>query len=540
MEVEMEDDNSSSNTVVEFTFTAVEIDLDYEFEAARFFDFKREESLEEAREAEMWFDSVESYPPSPFAVRLLSRELSENADVASQSKGFDDASQLDGVSDVRAPEDSAMALRNTDGDGVNEGVPLELKSYYLQAFQKQQSTSTIPRGLGFKDSTRNDNYKSKTKPSWKPSFPRTSTLMKPTASQLAKQNQERLVDHFRFQKLGNSSSGIESQAAKRQKLEGGHLCKVTETKQQANFVHKPPKREGTFDGNAGHGRLRITVPRPPDLATAQRAQRIRPKGDIGSEHVASRAPGFRALPLNRKIFEAPSSLHQKRSTPQLPEFQEFHLKTTERAAQNAAAVPSTSACGNNLKVPQKPSFAFAAESSNRESKGISMSTTYCSCDYSTLQKSHVASVSKQEDCETIHRFKALPLNKKIFSSKGDLGVFRSSKRETTVAMTFNFQTEKRAHHAPPVDLFNKLSLASELQQDSGSQLNRPRSRPRPSVFTKGSKENRVCSFQQQSEMKHLSTGKLLRMGSKQVLFDCDKTITEGTPLLTISRNLVIR
>lgn len=347
--------------------------------------------------------------------------------------------------------------------------------------------------------------------------------MKPTASQLAKQNQERLMDHFRFQKLGNNSSGVESQAAKRQKLEGGHLCKVTDTKQQANFVHKAPKREGAFDGNAGHGKLRITVPRPPDLATAQRAQRIRPKGDIGSEHVASRAPGFRALPLNRKIFEAPSLLHQKRSTPQLPEFQEFHLKTTERAAQNAAAVPSTSACGNNSKVPQKHSFAFAAESSNRESKG-----------------SHVASVSKQEDCETIHRFKALPLNKKIFSSKGDLGVFRSSKRETTVAMAFNFQTEKRAHHAPPVDLFNKLSLASELQQDSGSQLNRPR--PRPSVFTKGSKENRVCSFQQQSEMKHLPTGKLPRMGSKQVQFDCDKTIkTEGTPLLTISsRNLVIR
>lgn len=519
----MEDDNSSGNTVVEFTFTAVEIDLDYEFEAARFFDFTREESLEEAREAEMWFDSVESHPPSPFAIRLLSRELSENANVATQSKGFDDASQLDGVSDVRAPEDSAMALRNTDGDGVNEGVPLELKSYYLQAFQKQQPIGTIPRGLAFKDSTRNDNYKSKTKSSWKPSFPRTSTLMKPTASQLAKQNQERLMDHFRFQKLGNNSSGVESQAAKRQKLEGGHLCKVTDTKQQANFVHKAPKREGAFDGNAGHGKLRITVPRPPDLATAQRAQRIRPKGDIGSEHVASRAPGFRALPLNRKIFEAPSLLHQKRSTPQLPEFQEFHLKTTERAAQNAAAVPSTSACGNNSKVPQKHSFAFAAESSNRESKG-----------------SHVASVSKQEDCETIHRFKALPLNKKIFSSKGDLGVFRSSKRETTVAMAFNFQTEKRAHHAPPVDLFNKLSLASELQQDSGSQLNRPR--PRPSVFTKGSKENRVCSFQQQSEMKHLPTGKLPRMGSKQVQFDCDKTIkTEGTPLLTISsRNLVIR
>ena len=34
-------------------------------------------------------------------------------------------------------------------------------------------------------------------------------------------------------------------------------------------------QEGPIDGNLGHGRLRITVPRPPDLATAQRALRIR-------------------------------------------------------------------------------------------------------------------------------------------------------------------------------------------------------------------------------------------------------------------------
>lgn len=60
MEVEMEDDN----TAVEFTFTAVEVDLDYEYEAARFFDFTRVESIDEARQAEMWFDSVDSYPPS--------------------------------------------------------------------------------------------------------------------------------------------------------------------------------------------------------------------------------------------------------------------------------------------------------------------------------------------------------------------------------------------------------------------------------------------------------------------------------------------
>ena len=45
-------------------FVAVEIDLDYEFDAARYFDFTRDESPAEARQAELWFESAKSYPPS--------------------------------------------------------------------------------------------------------------------------------------------------------------------------------------------------------------------------------------------------------------------------------------------------------------------------------------------------------------------------------------------------------------------------------------------------------------------------------------------
>ncbi|XP_071726720.1 protein TPX2 [Rutidosis leptorrhynchoides] len=499
----MEDDNSSGNTAVEFMFTAVEIDLDYEFDTPRFFDFTREESVDEAREAEMWFDSAQSCPPSPFAVRLLSREQNESTNPSTSSEGFGNCNMLESVSNaVQATEDFTMDLSKTDADGTNRGVPLDVMGY-LHAFQKQNPTSSIQ-----KDSTRNGIYKSKTR---KPSCPRASTLMKPTASQLAKQNPERLMDNFRLQKVGNNS-GVESQAAKRQKLEGGHLCKVTDTKQQASYVHKAPKREGRVEGSLGHGRLRITVPIPPDLATAQRAQRIRKKDESGNEHVVSRAPGFRARLLNRKIFEAPSLLHQK-SIPQLPEFQEFHLKTTERALQNTTAVPSTSR--HSSKVPHKPNFAFSAESSSRESRGYIFNILSLSL------RPHVPDAAKQE---TVHKFKALPLNKKIFSSKGDLGVFRSSKRETTVTTAFNFQTEKRGQHVPPVDLFNKLSLASE----SGSQLHRPTSRP-PSIFTKGLKENRVCSVIQQSEV---STPKF---GSKQ--FNNNKVISEGPPLSTINRNL---
>ncbi|XP_076960413.1 uncharacterized protein LOC143636798 [Bidens hawaiensis] len=366
----MEDDYDYSNGD-----PAVEFDADYEFDADRFFDFTRHETSDEASQAEFGrklsafaltlgenmliieicvqcllvkcgvnpgsgpgfgLCSSQLIMVISFSVGLLSREQSENASCSTSSKALHNA-----------PESSSMAFGNTDGEVANEGVSLNLKNYSLQSFQNQQSASTV-----LKENIINASNKSKTKLTWKPSFPRTSTLMKPTASQLAKQNHEHLIENFRFQKSGNNSSVVEGQAAKRQKIEGGHLYKAAYTDQQANFVHKAPKREGNANENLGRGRLRLTVPRSPDLATAQRAQRIRKNDNSGTEHVSTLAPGFRARPLNRKVyFEAPSFLLQKRSTPKLPEFQEFHLKTSERATQNTAAGPSTSGCcDNNSKV----------------------------------------------------------------------------------------------------------------------------------------------------------------------------------------------
>lgn len=59
MDTEMEEDT------IEFTtFTVFEIDLDYEFDAARYFDFSRAESIAEARQAELWFASAATCPPS--------------------------------------------------------------------------------------------------------------------------------------------------------------------------------------------------------------------------------------------------------------------------------------------------------------------------------------------------------------------------------------------------------------------------------------------------------------------------------------------
>lgn len=59
-DMEIEENNNNNNVV----FVAHEIDLDYEFDAARFFDFCVQESAAEARQAELWFETAGSYPPS--------------------------------------------------------------------------------------------------------------------------------------------------------------------------------------------------------------------------------------------------------------------------------------------------------------------------------------------------------------------------------------------------------------------------------------------------------------------------------------------
>lgn len=45
-------------------------------------------------------------------------------------------------------------------------------------------------------------------------------------------------------------------------------------------------------------------------------------------------------------------------------------------------------------------------------------------------------ISKNDVSEGKHVFKARPLNKKVLSSKGDMGIFKNSKRETTVPLVW--------------------------------------------------------------------------------------------------------
>lgn len=505
-------------------FEVYEVDLDYEFDAAMYFDFSRPEAQAEAHQAELWFASAEEYPPSPFVTKLVMREDILMGNVNTSPKSKDEDNIMDSGVGVSG-DFCALDVNDKDCEGTVRGIFTRLQSGNLQKFFNQQLESNTE--VTFYKHAATDQPKAKAKSAVKPFLPRTSTLMKPTASQLAKQNRPVQVSVSRFQtqlvqnseRSLNISSGVENQAAKRQKLEGGLLRKVTGTNQQTSLVHKPPKKDEAVDKNPVYGKMRLTIPREPDLETAYRAQKIRPKNNTNLEHVKPPARIFKARPLNRKILEAPSLSLPKKSTPKLPEFQEFHLKTLERAMQHTSALSSASVnCNNPDKGSDKHCTSTVAGIGNREYKRPS-----------TLD------APKQDGCDVTHHFKARPLNKKILSSKGDIGLFRNSKREATVPMEFNFHTEKRLPHNPPTELFSKLSLTSELQPSNGSRPNMPQ----PTFLSmKGSKENRSASLQLEHEIIQPMKGKPPIFGGKQFQCGSDGCISEvGVQSM---RNLGIR
>ncbi|RVW46111.1 Protein TPX2 [Vitis vinifera] len=242
------------------------------------------------------------------------------------------------------------------------------------------------------------------------------------------------------EKGSNNRSMIENQATKRQKIEGG-------------FLHKA-----------------VTIPREPDLETAHRAQRHRLKKDaLSNEPVKSNARSFKARPLNRKILEAPSLLLTRRSRTPLPEFNVLQLKSSQGIPKHTSdhVVPLL-IVGVNLP----------------NSSSISQNPTIDS------KRPDSVNASKQEICDIVHKVRVYPLKKKIFSSKLGLGVFRNIKQEAIVPVEFKFPTDDGLPHDPPIELFSKLSLKSEVKS----------SQPKMLHPNKGSKENAPGPFHQEHGM----------------------------------------
>ncbi|KAM3341431.1 hypothetical protein P3S68_029066 [Capsicum galapagoense] len=170
----------------------------------------------------------------------------------------------------------------------------------------------------------------------------------------------------------------------------------------------------------------------------------------------AKIPKFKARPLNKKILEVPTLPALPKSTPQLPEFKEFHLQTMARANQNAET--STVASIESTQSHQWKSLHLTAPTSPVLKTSLR----------GRPPRIRSSKEMEKEELEKVPKFKARPLNKKIFESKGDLGMFCNTKRQVTVPQEFHFATDERI--LPPANvadelLFGKLPLNSESQND---------------------------------------------------------------------------
>ncbi|CAI9771857.1 unnamed protein product [Fraxinus pennsylvanica] len=402
----------------------LEIDETYEFDASSFFDFTRPESDSEIEVAERWFEISGDYPPSPFFVKLnLGKVFS--VDVVHNSSNSKDSKKVNPMSnssDVENQHVASSSKKNTKG----------ASSHILQ-----------------------NSAKTKTNSATKLCQSRSSTLMRPTASHLAKQN--KLEDTrsscvcTRFQKntikveekIAQSPPRFNNPATKRQKLEIGYLRKVT-------------------------------VPKEPELETLLRAQKRRSKNSSeSSEHEKPKASAFRARQSNRKILQAPLlNLHQpKKKT----EFQEFHLKTTEKATQHVSAnVLSSHTAASHLRSGGSDS------KSQWTNIGIPI--------WLTVFRPNSRDTLKPEKRGTSLNSKS----QKVFPSMPDDAFIQDVKQEvrtlTVNSKEFKIHSDNSLSQIPPMELFTKLSLRSDIETNEVSQ-------PKKQVSNKGSKENVPGSLQ---------------------------------------------
>ncbi|RWW05108.1 hypothetical protein GW17_00031636 [Ensete ventricosum] len=210
-------------------------------------------------------------------------------------------------------------------------------------------------------------------------------------------------------------------------------------------------------------KLTLTRPKNPELETAHRVRAVRIKSSAElEEEMLAKIPKFKARPLNKKIFVAPSFPALPRSVPQPPIFQEFHLKTMDRANQHAETSSVVSSIDGSVQNQNKP-FRLTEprpphlETSLRARPPMIMSTQEL----------------ELEELEKIPKFKARPLNKKILESKGEIGLFCNPKPQITITEEFHFATNERL--GPPaavVQLFDKLSLHSETSNHERKEVPR--------------------------------------------------------------------
>ncbi|XP_019084379.1 PREDICTED: uncharacterized protein LOC104709896 [Camelina sativa] len=355
-----------------------EFDIDFEFDAPRFYDFSKPELDSETEETELWFESAGNYPPSPFSLTLSSRY---------------------------------------------EDIPKPISDQYNGFIYYNQADKDVP----------NATQKSRTKIFLR----KNSTLTRPTASLLARQNKQPLDIYSvrlltRCQRsLGNLNEKYSSllysmpqtQDNKRQKLETGFSRKISRL-DQTPFVHKVP-RKGS----------KITVPKEPNLKTAQRATRHRFKAKSAPEQIANFSSS-----MNKTVQETSSPSLPKKNTPHPKDLQAFHLRTSLRARERSASA-------KNAPTDDPIRSLTAKSDGSRKGRRVKESRR------------------SKTNCQ-IYESKICPLDSNVMQKSSKCGEAIDIKHENNLLREFEVPKDTIFRYEPFIESLSKLCLTSNTDSVS--------------------------------------------------------------------------
>ncbi|KAK1302113.1 Protein TPX2 [Acorus calamus] len=473
-----------------------QIDEAYEFSAPHFFDFINEETEEDVKKAEHWFVTALTYPQSPFmpkikgsrsvqvesvmcdfedvaetqvqVVETISTSNGERPVEHDESMNAETSSfEIDEVGNEIAqgaisalPSSSEMEKPRKDmapaeivtipssNTGAIQGmtviyVTIEALIYSVgQVITHSLKTKNLITGKGpavaAQSILKNLTAKNTVKLSSKQSALKPNNLMSMVRG-------KREIEPI--SQIGNAAeNALYNRAHKRQKLEDGKThAQVAPYVSMAEIVNKFQSNTRELFQNKSHSqderssivrrsKLTLTRPKEPKLVTADRGRSVKLKSSAEIEdEMLAKIPKFKARPMNKKILEAPSLPAPPRSIPRPPEFQEFHLKTLERANQHEAS----SVCSTSLDVPSK-------KQGQRCNKFVQPKLPRLE----TMLRARPPTVKSSaeielEELEKMPKFKARPLNKKILERKGDPSLFCNKKRQVTTPKEFHFATNER-------------------------------------------------------------------------------------------------
>ncbi|KZV16250.1 hypothetical protein F511_42402 [Dorcoceras hygrometricum] len=515
------------------------IDNVYEFSAPRFYDFLREETDDDIRKAELWFENARSYAPSPFIPRIKAIRSVQTQILCK----FDEDEQLNEVSKTsEAASNSEPQAHLVSTETKEEVAPAEIKTQNSEIEKTthnedtccqenesqvagKESSSSVPVDVQGPQITPAPSKKIGNKNLQ--SAKRIASLLKnPSAMKSKNQLQNSQVKSIKSadgkrennakKNVGTPNLAHDCPAIKKQKLEGGQSRQILTINKPANLPHKT--RFGTVNsssslcpsisaktckedrriyvrepavpfvsmaemmnkfqsrtrditlprgssvsqsnatGTAQQRKLKLTLTRPktPEFETSQRVRSTKIKSSAElEEEMMAKIPKFKALPLNKRILEAPTITSVQKSAFQPPQFKEFHLETMSRANQKAET--STVA---SVESTQDQSHSWKPQLTAPKSPLLQ------TCLRARPPRVKSSTELEEEELKKVPQFKARPLNRKILESKGEIGLLSNMKKQVTIPQEFHFAIDKRI--PPPtavVDLFDKLSLVSEPHQE---------------------------------------------------------------------------